>query len=158
MAPSLPALPYDEWEATKETLHLWSQVVGKVRLASAPPRNHWWHVTLHLDVRGITTGPFPAAGGTLAIDFDLVDHRLRVRTSDGAEDGFRLEDGLSVAAFTEKLLAILAAAGLEPVIDERPFGVPMTTPFREDTEHAAYDADAVARWWRAVEWMHGPFQ
>jgi hypothetical protein len=154
----LPALPYDAWEPTKTTLHLWAQVVGKIRLALAPPRNHWWHVTLHLDVRGITTGPLPAGGRTLSIDFDLIDHRLRVRTSDGAEDGFALEDGLSVAAFTERLLGILAAHGIEPELEERPFGVPMTTPFREDTEHAAYDADAVERWWRAVEWMHGPFQ
>src|SRR6266571_2278754 len=94
----LPELPLASWEATKTTLHLWVQIVGKVRMVSTAPRNHWWHVPLYVDVRGLTTRRMHAQNGvTFEIDFDFVDHRLVIRTHRGAVDSFELVDGLSVA-------------------------------------------------------------
>ncbi len=156
MAPSLaaetfPPLPLAAWRPTKETLHRWAQVVGKVRLAAAPPRNHWWHVPLSLSTRGLTTGPMPApAGGddrTFALDFDFLDHRLLVTTNAGEWDGFALEDGLSVAAFSRHLTAILGELGLAVEIRAVPFELQPPTPFAEDREHAAYDPVFAHRWW-----------
>src|SRR5256714_6659741 len=129
-APDLPALPLAHWEATKDTLHLWAQIVGKVRMAASPPRNHWWHVPLYVDVRGLTTRRLHAEGGqTFEIAFDFVDDRLVVATSGGAIEPFALADGLSVAEFDRKLHATLDAPGVDVAIRESPFGVPMTTPF-----------------------------
>jgi Family of unknown function (DUF5996) len=149
---SLPPLPYEEWEPTKTTLHLWSQIVGKVKLASVPPKNHWWHVTLHLDVSGVTTRLVPPG---FEIRFDLFDHRLVVETA-GNERGFDLHDGLSVAEFDRQLHQALGE--LDVPILEKPFGVPTTTPFQEDTEHASYDAAAVERFWRVLGWSADVFE
>ncbi len=152
-AADLPALPLSEWEPTKVTLHLWSQIVGKVRMASSAPRNHWWHVTLFVDVRGLTTRRLHGANGvTFQIDFDFVDHRLVVKTGDGAVESFPLAAGLSVSEFDRTLHATLARLGIDVAIVESPFGVPVTTPFQEDTEHRAYDANAVKRYWHILDW------
>ena len=106
--PALPALPLDDWESTKDTLHLWAQIVGKVRMASTAPRNHWWHVPLYVDVRGLTTRRMHSSSGvTFQIDFDFVDHALVVKTHLGAIESFPLVDGLSVAAFDERLHEVL---------------------------------------------------
>ena len=149
---SLPPLPYPEWRPTKETLHLWAQIVGKVKLASAPPKNHWWHVALYLDVHGLTTRLLHASDGTpFEIRFDFATHRLVVETA-RAEESFALVDGLSVAAFDRQLHAMLAALGVDVTIVEKPFGVPTTTPFAEDEEHRSYDAEAVERFWRVLDW------
>ncbi len=154
----LPELPFEPWERTKETLHLWAQIVGKIKLASSPPRNHWWHVPLYVDVRGLTTRRLHAPDGiAFQIDFDFVDHRLVVRTND-AEVSFALEDGLSVAAFDRRLHDALKTLGVDVAIRESPFGVPMTTPFPEDEEHASYDADAVLRFWRVLDWTDWVFE
>jgi uncharacterized protein DUF5996 len=153
--PDLPELPLAEWEATKDTLHLWTQVVGKVRLASTAPRNHWWHVPLYVAVRGLTTRRMHAGGVSFQIDFDFVDHRLVVWTNTGAIESFELVDGLSVARFDEQLHALLGRLDIDVPIRETPFGVPMTTPFRADHEHAAYDRDAVERFWRILDWTDG---
>ena len=155
----LPELPLTAWEATKDTLHLWAQIVGKVRLASTSPRNHWWHVPLYVDVRGLTTRRMHAqSGATFEIDFDFVDHRLVIATDSGAVESFELADGLSVGAFDEKLHATLGRLGIDVTILELPFGVPMTTPFPADREHAAYDRDAVQRFWRILDWTDGVFE
>ena len=155
----LPELPLAEWEATRDTLHLWVQIVGKVRLASTPPRNHWWHVPLYVDVRGLTTRRMHAANGvTFEIDFDLIDHRLVVATNQGAVTSFQLVDGLSVAEFDETLHTSLAGLGVDVPIRENPFGVPTTTPFPGDREHASYDRDAVERFWRILAWTDGVFE
>jgi hypothetical protein len=149
----LPELPLTGWDRTKETLHLWAQIVGKVRMASTAPRNHWWHVPLYVGVRGLTTRRMHARGGVaFGIDFDFVDHRLVVATNQGEVESFELVDGLSVAGFDQKLHATLAALGIDVAIREQPFRVPATTPFPEDQEHAAYDRDAVERFWRILEW------
>ena len=155
----LPALALEGWEATKDTLHLWVQIVGKVRLASTAPRNHWWHVPLYVDVRGLTTRRMHSPRGvTFQIDFDFVDHLLVVRTSGGAVESFALVDGLSVAGFDDKLHATLRRLGVDVAIRETPFGVPMTTPFPADREHAAYDREAVERFWRILDWTDAVFE
>ena len=97
--PNLPALRSDVWEPTRTTLHLWVQIVGKVKLATTAPRNHWWNVPLYLDVRGLTTRRLHHAQVSFQIDFDFVDHRLLVRTNRGQQGSFRLHEGLSVARF-----------------------------------------------------------
>jgi hypothetical protein len=151
--PSLPPLPLEDWEPTKETLHLWAQIVGKVRMASSAPRNHWWHVPLYVDVRGLTTRRLHAASGaTFQIDFDFVDHRLVVRTNAGDVESFSLRDGLSVAAFDRQLHELLGSLGADVEIREVPFGVPTTTPFAEDEEHRSYDPGSVVRFWRILDW------
>jgi len=154
----LPELPLEPWERTKETLHLWAQIVGKVRMASSAPRNHWWHVPLYVDVRGLTTRRLHARNGvTFEIRFDFADHRLVVETSRGETESFELVDGLSVSAFDEQLHATLKSLGVDVAIRESPFGVPMTTPFPDDREHASYDRDAVVRFWRILDWTDGVF-
>jgi hypothetical protein len=155
----LPPLPLAGWEPTKTTLHLWAQIVGKVRMASAPPRNHWWHVALFVDVRGITTRRLQAPDGTaFRVDFDVLDHRLVVSTDRGEVESFGLVDGLSVAAFDEALHETLRGLGIDVAIRESPFGAPVSTPFPADREHASYDADAVERFWRILAWTDGVFE
>jgi len=151
-SPELPALALADWEPTKDTLHLWAQIVGKIRMTSSAPRNHWWHAALYVDVRGLTTRRLHAGGVTFQIDFDFVDHRLVVRTNRGGVESFPLVDGLSVAAFDEELHSALRGLGVDVPIREVPFGLPTTTPFPADAEHASYDAGAVERFWRILDW------
>jgi len=155
----LPPLPLAEWEETKTTLQLWAQIVGKIRMASTTPLNHWWNVSLYLDVRGLTTRRMHAANGiSFEIVFDFVDHRLVVATNGGAVESFELVDGLSVAAFDERVHATLARLGVDVAIREEPYGVPSTTPFPADRGHAAYDREAVQRFWRILDWTDGVLQ
>jgi Family of unknown function (DUF5996) len=154
--PSLPELPLADWEETKNTLHLWVQIVGKVRLSSTAQRNHWWNAPLYVDVRGLTTRRMHAPSGvTFEINFDFIVHRLVIATNAGSVQSFELVDGLSVAEFDEKLHAALRELGVDATIRETPFGVPTTTPFPDDREHAAYDRDAVERFWRILDWTDG---
>jgi len=154
-AADLPPLPLDAWEDTKTTLHLYLQVVGKVRLALMPPRNHWWHVTLYVASRGLTTRAVPYGGGgeTMQIDLDLLDHRAVVTTSEGARRSFTL--GLPVADFYRELFAALAELGVEVSIRPEPYDLAFDTPFPEDREHRAWDPAAVERFWRALVWSGG---
>ena len=144
---SWPPLPYADWEPTKQTLHRYAQMVGKVRMALVPPRNHWWHVTLYVTARGLSTGPMPAGDATVEIELDFVDHRVHVRSSDGRTAGFPLRDRLACARFHDDLFAALGELGVEARIDARPFDLGDSPPFPEDTVHDRYDADAVARYW-----------
>jgi hypothetical protein len=155
---SLPAMPLEEWESTKDTVHLWAQVVGKVKLALTPLKNQWWNVPLYLDARGLTTRVLRQGERSFRVDLNFVEHRLDLVTDAAGTTGFELADGLSVAAFYERLMGLLARAGIEVRIRLRPFGVPMTTPFPNDTEHASYDAGAVERYWRALEWTYWVFE
>src|SRR5918994_1496737 len=123
--PALPELPYEAWKQTKQTLHLYAQIVGKVKLASTPPRNHWWNVTLSVDVRGLTTRRLTVDGTSFDLTFDFLDHRLVLRTDRGETAGFALEDGLTVAAFDEELHKLLRGHGLDVEIHEHPFGIPV---------------------------------
>jgi hypothetical protein len=153
MRPDLPELPLDAWEPTKITLHLWVQIVGKVKLATTAPRNHWWNVPLYLDVRGLTTRRLHHAGISFHIEFDFVDHLLIVATDRGQQGSFQLRDGLSVASFDHELHRLLDRLGVDVSIREEPYGVPVTTPFPNDTEHAAYDPEYVRRFWQILDWV-----
>lgn len=159
---NLPALPLTEWEAAKDTLHLWTQVVGKLKLPTTPSQNHWWNVTLHVGARGLTTGRMRWDDLDFELQFDFVDDALVVLTSRGAVERVPLHDGLSVAEFHDRLLGLLPRLGIGATIEHPvPFGVPMTTPFADDTEHASYDHDAVNRYWRALsfsDWTMREFQ
>jgi hypothetical protein len=155
MPDALPDLPYEAWEPTKKTLHLYAQVVGKIRLASTAPQNHWWNVPLYVDVRGLTTRRLQRNGTSFDLTFDFLDHRLVVRTDRGEGGSFALHDGLSVAEFERETHALLSRFGVDVAIRGEPFGVPMKTPFHEDTEHGSYDADFVQRFWRTLEWVDG---
>jgi hypothetical protein len=149
----------DAWAATKDTLHLWLQVVGKIKLAYVPPKNHWWHVTLHLDVRGLTTGRIPVdETKRFEIRFDFIEHFVSITTNTGAEERLDLHDGLSVAAFDREIHAMLERLGVDVAIVESPYGVPMTTALTEDEDHASYDRDAVTRFWRILDWSDSVFE
>jgi Family of unknown function (DUF5996) len=145
-----PGLPYEDWRPTKQTLHRYSQMVGKVRMALVPPRNHWWHVTLYVSARGLTTGPMPHGDLTAEIELDLIGHRVHVRTSEGRTESFPLADPLPCATFYEHLFAALRAVGVEARIRAEPFDLGDGPAFAEDTVHKSYDAAAVERWWRIL--------
>ncbi len=151
---ALPTLPMDEWEDTKWTLHLYCQIVGKIRLTLMPPQNHWWHVPLYVSSRGITTRPIPYKNGGFEIEIDCIDHKLRVTTSTGVAAEFYLT-GQSVAEFYRQLFSTLGELGIEVEIISKPFGIPITTPFAEDNEHASYDPEYVHRYWQALLWING---
>lgn len=151
--PALPELSYGAWQATRQTLHLYAQIVGKVKLATTQPRNHWWNAALFLDVRGLTTRRLTTGETSFDLTFDFLDHRLVLRTDRGETSGFALEDGLTVAAFDKELHRQLGDHGLDVEIREHPFGIPVTTPFLKDDEHASYDRDYVERYWRALGWV-----
>jgi hypothetical protein len=147
-----PPLPLDAWRATKDTLHRYCQMLGKVRLALAPFRNHWWHVTLHIDPRGLTptTGPIPVGDGRVAeIRLNLRDHGVELEDSAGAQRSFALPHPLACATFHDQLCDALAALDVPVRIDPRPYdlGGP---PFPDDYDHAAYDAAAATRYWRVL--------
>jgi hypothetical protein len=145
-----PALPYEEWEPTKQTLHRYAQILGKVRMALSPPRNHWWHVTLYVSAHGLTTGPMPAGDETAEIELDVLEHRVRVRTSAGGEAGFALRDRLPCARFYADLFGALGEVGVEASILAKPFDLGDGPPFADDLEHDSYDAEAVERFWRIL--------
>jgi Family of unknown function (DUF5996) len=157
MTPVPPRLPpLAEWEDTKQTLHLWAQVVGKIRMASSPPRNHWWHVPLYVDVRGLTTRRLHAADGvSFEIDFDFLDHQLIVQTDEGRRESFALHDGLSVSEFDSSVHSALKSLGVDVPIREVPFGMAVKTPFPADVDDASYDAEIVQALWRVLEWSDG---
>ena len=139
-----PELPTAAWHDTYATLHLWTQIVGKIRLTKAPWLNHSWHVTLYVTPRGLTTSPVPDGTRTFQIDFDFIDHLLRVSTSDGTQRQFALA-GQSVASFYAATLAALAELGIAVAIDEVPNELPDPIRFSQDTVHASYDPDAIKR-------------
>jgi Family of unknown function (DUF5996) len=155
---TLPELHLADWRPTKDTLHLYCQILGKIRLATTPPRNHWWNVALHVDVRGLTTGRLHHRGTTFELGLDFVDHALVVRTSDGRAESFDLADGLSVADFDARTHEALRELGIDVEIKEEPYGVPMTTPFPTDVEHASWDRDAVERFGRILDWSDSVFE
>ncbi|MFM9902984.1 MAG: DUF5996 family protein [Pyrinomonadaceae bacterium] len=140
-----PEMPLDAWRATKNTLHLFLQIVGKIRLAVHPRVNHWWHVTLYVSPRGLTTGAIPYAGGNFEIEFDLCEHELKMRTSDGRTEDFALYDGLTVADFYASVVANLAKLGIKPDIKAVPYEAASTTPFADDHENSSYDKEYVER-------------
>jgi Family of unknown function (DUF5996) len=146
----LPPLRLEEWDETRATLRLFVQIVGKIRLALAPPKNHWWHVVLYVTPRGLTTGPMPSSDTVLEIDFDFIEHTLVLRTQRGDVETLRLRDGFSVAAFYEQLFALLRRLGIEVTILAQSYGDPTPITFAADDADASYDADAVERFWQVL--------
>ena len=144
-----PALPLAEWADTCATLHMWTQVVGKIRLALAAPVNHWWHVTLLVTARGLTTSPMPYWQGTLEIAFDFIDHRLLLETSDGRRRSVALEPK-SVAVFYSQVMQALGELEMPVRIWPMPVEVPSPIRFDQDLQHHSYDAVWVQRWWQAL--------
>jgi len=155
---TLPQLRLADWRATKDTLHLFSQIVGKIRLATTPPRSHWWNAPLYVDVRGLTTRRLHVHDTTFEIVIDFVDHALIVRTDDGRTRSFELGNGLPVADFDARIHAILRELDIDVEIKEEPFGVPMTTPFAQDVQHASWDRQAIARFGRILDWSDSVFE
>jgi hypothetical protein len=137
-----PELPTAAWRETYATLHLWTQIIGKIRLVRSPWLNHSWHVALYVTARGLTTSPIPDGVRTFQIDLDLIDHVLRVSTSDGAQRQFALA-GQSVASFYAAIMAALWETGIHIAIDEMPNELPEPIRFSEDKKHASYDPAAV---------------
>lgn len=144
-----PELPYTGWRDSLETLHLWAQVVGKVRLARSPWLNHSWQATLYLGPRGLTTSLIPYAERDFAIDFDFVDHVLRVTPVDGPAWQMALRPR-TVASFHDELMDGLASLDLPVAIHGSPNEVSEPIPFADDTVHGSYDPDAAHRFWRAL--------
>ncbi len=131
--------------------------LGKIRLATTAPRNHWWNVALYVDVRGLTTRRLHHRDTTFDIALDFVDHALIVRTADGRTRSSELGSGLPVAEFDARIHAILGELGIDVEINEEPFGIPITTPFAQDVDHASWDRDAVARFGLILDWSDSVF-
>jgi len=144
-----PELPTAEWRDTCATLHLFTQIVGKIRLARSPWLNHSWQVTLYVTARGLSTSPIPDGERSFQIDFDFIAHDLQISTSDGAERRFVLS-GHSVASFYKAVMVALRELGIEVEIDEMPNELPEPIKFSQDTQHASYDGDAVGRLFRIL--------
>lgn len=144
-----PALPLEEWKDTYATLHMWTQIVGKIRLAQTPWVNHSWHVTLYVTSRGMTTSPIPYGMRTFQIDFDFIDHRLVIQTSDGVVRTIVLRP-ISVADFYGEVMLALRDLDLSVSIHTKPNEVLEPIPFEQDYTHASYDANYANRFWRVL--------
>ncbi len=144
-----PPLPLSEWKDTCETLHMWTQIAGKVRMELSPPMNHWWHVPLYVTARGLTTSPIPYGWRAFEIDFDFIDHHLAIESSDGQTESMPLKP-MAVADFYREFMARLNSLGIEAHIHGTPSEVSNPIPFAEDRTHASYDPDQAHRFWRAL--------
>jgi uncharacterized protein DUF5996 len=146
---SWPALPLAAWKDTYATLHMWTQVVGKVRLALSPQINHWWGSALYVTARGLTTSPIPCSKGVFEIDFDFIAHRLVITTSLGESRAFRLLPR-TVAEFYAQLMGALHSLGIDVKVWPMPVEVPRPVRFNLDEEHAAYDSEYAHRFWQIL--------
>ena len=144
-----PAIPYAEWSDTCETLHMWTQVAGKIRMAKTPPINHWWHVTLYVTSRGLTTSLIPDNGHSFEIEFNFLAHRLTITTTSGERREIALQP-MTVADFYARVMDALRQLKIDVEIDTLPQEVAAPVRFEEDREHHAYDADAAKRFWQAL--------
>ena len=151
-----PELPLEAWSETYATLHLYLQIAGKVRLVLSPWVNHSWHVTLYVTARGLTTSAIPFEGRTFQIDFDFIDHALRIAASDGRTSSFALEPQ-PVATFYARLMEALDTLGVRVKIDRMPNEIAQAIPFDQDYTHAAYDSEYVHRFWRVLAQSHRVF-
>ena len=147
---AFPPLPLNEWKATKNTLHLYLQIVGKIRLKLFPRQNHWWHATFYVNTHGLTTRPIPYGFGNFEIEFDFIEHALVITRHDGKRKSFALRDGLTVADFYRQTFDSLAALSIETEIWAVPYEAASKTPFAEDTENKSYDKEYVERFHRVL--------
>ena len=146
---SWPALPLAQWKDTYGTLHMWTQIVGKIRLALAPLVNHWWNVTLYITPRGLTTSAMPYNDRLIRIDFDFIDHMVLIQTTDGSTKSISLRPR-SVAEFYQEMMAAIGSLGMPVKIWTTPVEVPDRTPFENDHKHATYDPEYAQRVWRIM--------
>jgi len=144
-----PSLPYEAWKETLDTLHMWTQIVGKVRMELSPPVNHWWHVTLYVTPRGLTTSSIPYQGRSFVVNFDFIDHHLYILTSDGTTKALPLIPR-SVAAFYWEFMDCLHALGIDVTINTLPSEVRNPIRCDEDEVHASYDPVYAHRFWRVL--------
>lgn len=144
-----PPLALEDWQDTCATLHMWTQIVGKIRLAQTPLVNHWWNVPLYVSARGLTTTAMPYEDIFFEMEFDFIDHQLRIKCSNGSNKSVALEPK-SVATFYEQTMNALRELGLKIHIWHMPVEVPNPIPFDEDTEHKSYDAAYVQRFWHIL--------
>jgi hypothetical protein len=144
-----PALPFEEWRETCATLHMWTQVVGKVRLAQTPLVNHYWNVPLYVSACGLTTSAMPHGDRHFEMEFDFIDHRLRIRASDGQAKDLPLAPR-TVADFYAEVMDALSSLGLGVKIWTTPVEIPDPIPFEHDTVHASYDPEYAQRFWRVL--------
>lgn len=144
-----PALPLETWQPTYHNLHMWTQIVGKVRLALTPKINHWWNVPLYVSARGLTTSPMPCNRGAFEVEFDFINHKLWINRSDGAHKEIALEPK-TVADFYAEFMSALRSLKIDLAIYTKPVEVPDPVPFPEDRQYRAYDADAVRRFWHIL--------
>lgn len=154
-----PPLPIEKWEGTKNTVHLFLQIVGKIRLRTFPKKNHWWHVPFYVSTRGLTTGPIPYGTIIFDMEFDFTDHVLRIKTSGGSERVISLQN-ISVAEFYKSVFSQLSDLGIDVSIWAVPYDVPAvsTEPFATDHTHESYDKDFVNRMWRILVQVDSIFQ
>ena len=145
----LPALPLEEWKDTYATLHMWTQVVGKVRAALSPHVNHWWEVPMYVSARGLSTSPISTGSRIFDIEFDFLNHNLEIRASDGATKFVPLY-ARSVADLYREFMATLRAIGVDVKIWTTPVEVPDPIPFEQDEQHASYDPEYANRFWRIL--------
>jgi hypothetical protein len=141
-----PGLPLEAWQDTYDTLHMWTQIVGKIRMTLTPLVNHWWNVTLYVTSRGLTTSPIPYRERSFEIQFDFIDHKLLIETSDGAVRSMALKPR-TVADFYRELMSTLAALAIDLKIHAHPDEVANPIPFAEDVTHGSYDAEYAHRFW-----------
>jgi hypothetical protein len=146
---NLPELPFEAWKDTCTTLHMWSQIVGKVRLELTPMVNHWWQVPFYLTARGLTTSPIPYGDIVFEVDFDFIDHRLIIATSEGVIRTLALRPQ-SVADFYGEFMGTLHEMDIDVNIWAVPVEIPDPIPFEQDTQHASYDPEYVSRFWRVL--------
>ena len=144
-----PSLPLNAWQDTYATLHMWTQIVGKLRLGLSPPVNHWWHCALYISARGLTTPAMPYRGRLFEIEFDFVNHELHIRTNDNLKRSLPLSPR-TVESFYRELMATLQSLGIEVSIYTKPQEVPDPIPFEKDTKHASYDPEYANRFWRIL--------
>jgi hypothetical protein len=144
-----PALPLAEWQDTYRTLHMWTQIVGKIRMTQSPPLNHWWHVSLYVNARGLTTGPVPYPSGVFEIQFDFQKHILEICTSDGACVTRPLK-AESVAAFYAGLVENVGSLGITVKLNLKPQEIANPIPFDVDVSNCSYDPDYANRLWRIL--------
>jgi hypothetical protein len=144
-----PSLPLEAWQDTYVTLHMWTQIVGKIRLALAPPVNHWWHCALYVSPRGLSTSPMPYRGRLVEIEFDFIAHELIIRTSENITRSLLLASR-PVADFYHHLLSTLRSIGIEVSIFTKPQEIANPIPFENDSEHASYDPEYANRLWRIL--------
>lgn len=152
-----PALPLDEWKDTYATLHMWTQIVGKIRLALTPLVNHWWNVPMYVSARGLTTSPIPYHNTPFELRFDFIDHQFVLQLCDGTHKMLPLV-AQPVAEFYRQVMQLMHSSGIEVKIWPMPMEVPDPIPFDKDRAHASYDPEAVQRFWRILLSTQGVFE